>query len=149
MMTMQGGALVRTAADAAHLEAQNYENLSKLSSYIKEVRHNKAKNEVFLHCVAFNYHEKMTLLMSTETVNDKNKRLNFLVTEGNFKGMKGYFNFNDFEGKTLLGFFSEFTYGKLPMPEFFIQFGLEFVLERVAKNMREHLEKETQHSPTR
>jgi len=78
----------------------------------------------------------MTVKTETEPV----RRIRFAVDDGSFKGMTGDFGFEDYKGKTLLTFHSEYKYKVLPMPAFFVEFALEIVLQQVAGKMRTFLE---------
>jgi Polyketide cyclase / dehydrase and lipid transport len=160
VLLMDGGGLVSAPAETSFAEAQKYQNLKELSDDIVEVKTGPAADDVFIHTQAFNYHARMMMKVTTETVavaakktvtetksspqaataTVESQHLRFTVVDGNFKGMTGEFNFSPYKSKTILGFHAEYEYDVLPMPKFFVEFGLEVVLQRVASRMRSYIE---------
>ncbi len=148
ILHMEGGGLVDTDAAATFAEAQNYDELKKVSDHVLEVRVGPAPQDLFLHTAAFDYHARMTMRVTAETSADGVRHLRFMVLEGNFKGMTGDFSFAEYVPEaaslskrgTLMGFHADYGYSVLPMPQFFVEFGLEVVLQRVASRMRTFLE---------
>ncbi len=134
-MTIDGGELIKRSAERAFKIAQNYKDLTKVSDHIIEVR---TKPDLFIHCEAFHYQARMHLKVEALT----KRRIRFKVTAGNFRGMTGEFRFVDYKGKTLLGFHSDYRYKVLKMPAFFLDFALEAVLQHVAEEMRDFIEKQ-------
>lgn len=141
-LIMVGGGMVNSSNETAFLGAKNYEQLREVSEYIREVKFNSKEDTLFMHTEAFQYHARMTMRVTGDESDKNFIRLKFIVIEGNFKGMHGEFSFEKYKpNKTLMGYFAEYEYVKLPMPQFFVEFGLEFVLKRVAQKMRTVLEK--------
>lgn len=144
LLSMHGGGMTNRAAGEAYAQAKKYENLKKVSDHILEAKFNQQLNQLYLHTVAFRYHARMTMKMEVDETNAKERLIRFRVIDGNFKGMTGAMAFEDFKpGATLMGFEAEYRYQKLPMPQFFVEFGLEVVLQKVAARMRTFLEKES------
>lgn len=140
-LKMDGGGALKRSASEVFADVQKYSNLKQVSERIVEVSYDSAKNELFVHCEAFQYHARMWMSVHPETVNNE-RRLNFKVLRGHFVGMQGAFTFEEFKPQmTLMGFRAVFDYKTLPMPRFFVEFGLEVVLQKVAKDMRTFLEK--------
>lgn len=144
ILRMEGGGLVKADAQAVYSEAQKYNELKEVSEHVLEVRVGPSPQDLFLHTAAFNYHARMTMRVTPEVAGDGVRHLRFVVIEGNFKGMKGEFSFVDYADShqkgALMGFHAEYKYKVLPMPQFFVEFGLEVVLQRVASRMRSFLE---------
>jgi len=141
-LLMHGGGLTRISHDLAFQRATQYEELKKISDHIREVRWNSQQSMLYVHTEAFRYHARMHMKITTEKPSPKVNKIRFRVVEGNFKGMEGVFTFEDYRAnEALMGFYSTFDYKKLPMPEFFVRFGLEVVLQKVAGLMRTQLEK--------
>lgn len=144
MLQMHGGGMVKNESSLVFAEVQKYENLKKISPRIVEVKVTPDKSEIFIHCEAFNYHARMWMSVSPSPniAQNKDRRLNFKVLRGNFVGMAGAFTFENYKpGITLMGFNATYDYKDLPMPRFFVEFGLEVVLQKVARDMRAFLEK--------
>ena len=142
-LKMQGGGLIKKSPAKVAVRVQRYEDLPGISDYIKEVKVSSDRKEVFIHTEAFKYHARMKMKISPEKVSDTLEKLEFTIIEGNFKGMTGHFTFEKHKpSATLMGFEARYEYKKLPMPQFFLEFGLEFVLQKVAAKMRTYLENE-------
>lgn len=138
---LSGAGQTRTPARWTFAEAQKFENLKKISDHFKEVKWEAARSELYLHGEAFKYHARMHVKIETQSESEP-YMITFNVVRGSFSGLKGKITFEDNKrGKTLIGFQADYGYKKLPMPAFFIEFGLEFVLQRVAGALREFLEK--------
>lgn len=145
-LLMRGGGMIKRGVADTFAEVQKYENLKKVSSRIVEVKFFSEKNELFVHCEAFNYHARMWMSVdpTQEKTENGERQLKFKVLRGNFVGMTGVFTFENHKpGITLMGFHAEYEYQTLPMPRFFVEFGLEVVLQKVARDMRTFLEKTT------
>jgi hypothetical protein len=141
-LDMVGGGLTRQYHHVAFAKAQKYENLKKVSDHIREVRWDAAKSELYVHTEAFRYHARMRMRIRTVSPTAEVAQIHFEVIEGNFKGMVGLFSFEKFKAQScLMGFQSRYVYEKLPMPNFFVEFGLELVLQKVAGLMCQFLEK--------
>lgn len=150
VLHMQGAGLVHSDASLVFTESQKFNELKEISDHIVEVKVGPSVNDVFIHTEAFNYHARMTMRVTPETAKDGVRHLKFIVLEGNFKGMTGEFTYSEFKPlaglskhikkATLLGFNADYEYDVLPMPQFFVEFGIEVVLQRVASRMRAFLE---------
>ncbi len=150
ILRMDGAGLVNTEVEPTYLEAQKYDELKQISDHVIEVKVGPSPQDVFIHTEAYNYHARMTMRVTPAKDKDGSRHLRFQVLEGNFKGMTGEFSFSAYQptgalGKlvknaTVLGFHAEYEYTVLPMPQFFVEFGIEVVLQRVASRMRSFLE---------
>ncbi len=142
-LKMQGGGQIKRPIEIVFRRVQKYDDLTKVSDYIKEVRENPSRGELFIRTEAFHYQARMTMKITPSSLDQINKKLEFKVIDGNFKGMTGAFTFEEYKpGLTLMGFEALYEYEKLPMPQFFIEFGLEIVLQKVAARMRTFIEAE-------
>jgi ribosome-associated toxin RatA of RatAB toxin-antitoxin module len=98
---------------------------------------------LFLQLSAYNYTTQMWLKMgiSKSSGLDDLKQLHFTVVKGVFKNMKGRILFRKIEvEQTQMEIHSEFEYKSLPMPDFFLEFALEVVMQKVASKMRSFIE---------
>lgn len=142
-LKMQGGGLTRRSATYIFNETQKYEKLTEVSDHVREVKWNASRQELYVHTEAFQYHARMTMKVEpvAAKAGEKISRLNFKVIQGHFTGMEGAFTYEEHKPEaTLMGFEAEYKYTVLPMPRFFIEFGLEVVLQKVAGRMRTYLE---------
>jgi hypothetical protein len=143
VLTMEGGGRVKLPAARAFHESQKFENLKSVSDHVVESKYDAARKELHIHTQAFRYHADMYMAIDFVESAVEESKIKFKVVRGEFTGMTGQFSFEDFANNTtLLGFNATYEYEKLPMPEFFIEFGLEIVLQKVASAMRTFLEKQ-------
>lgn len=143
-LLMSGGGLVKLPMEKVFVETQKYENLKRVSDHVREVDYRASKKELYLHTEAYSYHARMTMVLTPQNIDEKYRRIHFKIVRGNFLGMEGAFTFENYKPEaTLMGFQAQYDYKKLPMPQFFVEFGLEFVLQKVAGLMRRYLEKES------
>lgn len=120
----------------AYAAATHYDNLKRVSDYVKEVKFNAQAQELFLHLVAFGYHAKVKLKLSEESKDNK-KYLQWRVLEGVFPGMTGYISFENVKNsKSEVAIWGEHTYSEWPIPKLFLEFGLEVVLQRFGQSLR-------------
>ncbi len=135
VMTIDGGEFIHLPVNQAFQMAQNYKDLTKVSSHIVKVR---TKPDLYIHCVVLHYQARMHLKMTVQSMPERHIR--FRVVSGSFRGMTGDFAFNDYHEGTLLGFHGQYRYVVSRMPPFFVDFTFEAVLQHIAEQMRSFLE---------
>ena len=137
---MVAGGQVNVPLDRAYAIARDYNQLKEVSSHFQDVLYDKEKSELYIHGVAFKYHAIMTLKLTERDIDAKNKAIEWRVVKGSFLGMHGKITFEDHKQKSLMGLESFYAADKLPLPEFFVEFALEVVIQRVASLMRKYIE---------
>lgn len=141
-MDVLGGGHVKAPAAFVFEKAQDYDQIAKTSGYIKSAKFDRATKILEIDVSAYGYGGKMKLAMKTNSESDP-KMIEYLVTAGPFQGMTGQFSFADIKaGKCEVGISSQLRYDELPVPKFFIEFGLEFIFQRMAGRLRSHVEDE-------
>ena len=139
-LEMQGVGVVNSSIEQSYETAKNFSNLEKVSGHIKKIQFNEAKRQLFMHSEAFNYHAKMWMLVDLDDKEDK-KQIRFLVEKGVFKGMRGSITFFTSQiSKSRIEFLAVYNYTELPVPRFFVEFGLEVVVQKIAAKMRTFIE---------
>lgn len=139
-MDIQGGGHVKAPADFVFKSAQEYAEIAKTSGYIKSAQFDPATKTLAIEVSAYGYGGKMKLAMKTDGESDP-KKIEYLVVDGPFRDMGGAFLFSNIpKDKCEVGISSLFRYDKLPVPQFFVEFGLEFVFQRMAGRLRSHVE---------
>ena len=139
-LEMQGVGMVNNTAEQAYKIAKNFKHLEQISDYIKKIEYNEAKRQLFMHSEAFNYPAHMWMLVDYFE-EDSKKQIRFTVQKGVFSGMKGSITFlNNFINKSQIEFVATYSYRELPMPTFFVEFGLEVIIQKVAAKMRTFIE---------
>ena len=71
------------------------------------------------------------------------RRIHYEVLGGSLAGLTGHFDFLSLSAqKTEVGIESQFQYDKLPIPQFFVEFGMEVAFQRLATSLRTYVERE-------
>jgi len=145
-LRMQGGGMISVPKDFAYEHSKDLEVLKKTGNYVKELNLDKETGRLFLHTAAFRYHAKMHMQVSYKENHDKSPEksvIQFEIVRGTFQGMKGEFNFEEYNGgRTIIGFNSLYNYEELPIPRFFVRFGLEVVIQKMSERIRSVIESE-------
>lgn len=147
ILRIEGGGLIHVPMDFAYRQAKDFEDLQKMSDHIRKVEWNEKTRTLFLHTEAFNYHARMTLLVTFQESAEKNA-IQFKIIEGVFKGMEGRIDFlpgpaaKDSSASAEIGLAAGYRYNKFPIPAFFLHFGLEVVMQKIAGRMRSFIEEE-------
>ncbi len=139
-LDMQGVGLVNSPTETAFKLAKDFSNLPKVSSFIKKVKYDAVSHKLYMHSVAFDYHAKMWMLVGF--VEDKSKKsITFKVVKGVFSGMTGEISFKELpKNKSQIELLAAYNYIDLAIPSFFIEFGLEVIIQKVAVKMRSFIE---------
>jgi hypothetical protein len=140
-LTMVAGGQVNAPVQKAFAIATDYNRLKEVSDHFKEVKFDPATHQLYVHGVAFNYHARMYILMKENIEDANNPRIEWRVVKGEFLGMQGHVSFENYQNKSLMGLYANYEAEKLPLPEFFIEFALEVVIQRVGTLMRSFIEK--------
>lgn len=123
---------------------RKYEKLPEVDDRFQEVKHDPAKQTLYLHVVALSYHAKMTLQLAYgEVAGDAGtaKEIHFESIEGSFKGMKGVIRLeDDRRQQTEISMTSDYRSSNLPLPKVLMGVGLEIIASRVAGSMRTYIE---------
>ncbi len=139
---LKGAGIINAPQNFNQKKIVEYEKLSGISTYIREVKYTPEKQELFVHGVAYSFIAKMVMKM-TPIISDDDFKLGFEVIRGHFTGMKGVARLEDYERrKSLMSLEAYHEAEKVPLPAALLDFGLEIVLQQVAKKIRQHLESE-------
>lgn len=142
ILHLTGGGHMNVPVQFAYEKAKDLSNLKKVSSHIVESKYNANDQTLFLHTVAFGYHATLKMKMVFKNATES-PAIEFDVIEGVFLGLKGRVVFGEIAlTKTEVGYFAGYRYKNLPFPKFFVEFGLEVVMQKVAGLLRSHIESE-------
>lgn len=143
---MQGGGMISVPKGFAYEHTKDLEVLKQTGNYVKEMNYDQEAGRLFLHTTAFRYHAKMHMQVTYKEDQEKNPEksvIQFEIVRGTFQGMKGEFSFEKFdESRTIIGFNSLYNYEELPIPRFFVRFGLEVVIQKMSERIRSVIESE-------
>lgn len=142
LMTILGGGHVAAPALFVFKKALEFDQLGKVSGYIKSAKFDADSGKLDLVVGAFGFEGKMKLQMKIKP-DSVPRQIDFVVIEGGMEGLAGTFTFSELDPrKTEVGIDSTFRYDKFPAPQVFLEFGLEVVFQRMAARLRGHVEEE-------
>lgn len=139
-LRMSGAGNLKASSRFAFDRVREFQRLKDLSEYVKEASFNESKSQLFLHVAAFKYHARMLMQMAF-THSETQHQILFHVIGGTMKGMRGVVKLEDIERRgTEMSMTAFYDYEKLPIPQFFVEFGLEIVLQKIAEALRDNIE---------
>ena len=142
-LNIEGAGMVDRTVDQSYSTLKQFSRWKEMSDYIQSSTYDPSTKILKLHLLAFRYHARMNMRIFFDDKEPSPKALRFLVLDGEFKDMKGVLEFKDHERrKAVISMTVYDEFDKLPLPEFFIEFGLEVVFQKMAERMRSFIEKE-------
>lgn len=138
---MQGAGIVNRPPGVAYEILKDFSRWTEMSDYIKSSQYDSESRILKLHLLAFEYHAHLKMRVFFDEEQENLKAFRFLVLDGAFEGMKGIMEFKDNgrrKAEISMTVVDEFE--KLPLPSFFIEFGLEVVFQKIAARMRSFVE---------
>lgn len=140
--TYKGAQIVSAPLLFCQKKMLQYEKLPEISSYIRETRWDAGKKELYFHGEAYGFHAQMWLKIET-VIAENSFEMHFEVLRGNLVGMKGLIRLEDFKRQKIeMSLAGKQSAQNLGMPAILLDFGLEIVLQQVAKKIRNYLEGE-------
>ncbi len=140
---MQGAGVVDAPVDFTYQQAKRFSDYPRMSNFVKSGQYDENSGLLKLHTEAFGYHAHLTLQMEFRDLKQEWKEIRFRVISGVFTGMTGVVRFDDVSKKRCeISLTSLFAFNELPMPRFFVEFGLEVALRIMATRMRSFAERE-------
>ena len=137
-MVMQSAGIVKSSRDFAFDQAKKYSDLPQVSDMVKEVRFDPKRGQLYVHTTAYGYHARMLMLVDSQSTPHQ---IRYHHIKGPFVGMAGIIQFEELEkNRTEMSMVGEYKYDKLPMPQFFLTFGLEIAMQNMAIKMRSFIE---------
>ena len=140
---MQGAGIVDAPLARTYAVAQRFDSYPKMSRFVKSAAYNPETKTLTMHTSAFKYdaHLRMELRLLTPAID--RREIRFRVIEGAFRGLTGVVGFSELTpNRTEIALTAQMAFLHLPMPKFFVEFGLEVALRLLATNMRACVEKE-------
>lgn len=138
---LQGAGHVRAPLDFTFARAQSYEAFPKMTSMITH-SHYDAKNQLLdMTMEAFGYRAHLKMKVEPGPTEGPQRDIRFCVVEGVFANTGVVFRLDELEkGRTQISLTALKGFDKLPMPRFFVEFGLEIALKVAAGKMRSFVE---------
>jgi hypothetical protein len=135
-----GGGQVNSPRDFLFSEAKKYGDLSHNSDYVKSSIYHPDTHILELKIEAFGHSSEMNVELK-EISSDETRQILFHILSGPFKGFQGTVDFTSLKPKkSEVGFSGEYRYDEFPIPRFFLEFGMEIVLQKMAFRLRKHVE---------
>ncbi len=135
-LTISGGGQVSAPCDFVFKAAQDYEKVALASGYVERAQYKDQTLKVTL--AAYGYRSNLEIEVKAGEARD----LNFKILKGPMHGMAGKFDFitTSKPKRCDVGIEGEYTYASFPVPEFFLRFGMEVMLQRMAGRIRAYAE---------
>jgi hypothetical protein len=138
---LQGAGIMNAPLEFAFTRAQRFEDYPKMSGMIKNSKFDEKSRRLDMTMAAFGYTADLKIDLEFPTVAANSRDIRFCVLEGAFKGMNGTLHLEEFNGaKSQISLTSIQGFDKLPIPKFFVEFGLEVAMQMVATKMRTFVE---------
>jgi hypothetical protein len=142
-LKVEGGGQVAAPRASVFKIAQRYENLPRFSDYIKTAKFDPATSVLKLHVAGFGYATDMDVHVKPSQ-SEAASSLEYLVRTGPMQGLTGRVTMTDLpRSKTEVGLDGEFKYTQFPLPQLFLEFGLELAFRRLAWRLRTFAEQES------
>jgi len=141
-LEIEGGGHVAASRSVVFTVAQRYEELPSFSDFIKSSKFNPATSLITLEVSAFGYATSMDVWVKAHQIEQKSE-LKYEVKTGPMAGLTGRVTMTELQrAKTEVGLEGEFKYTQFPLPQLFLEYGLEFAFRRLAWRLRTHAEQE-------
>ena len=146
-MHLSGAGRVSAPCGFAFRTAQNHEELAKLSGYISNAKYDP-KTQVmeftvsaFFHTSTMGVEIKPFERSAASSAEKIPAHIDYRLVSGPMKGLGWNVIFSEIEAKKCeIGVDGEYRYDDFPIPRIFLEFGLEMVLQGMAKRLRSHTE---------
>lgn len=143
---LQGAGVVNAPLDFTYAVAKRFDEYPKMSGYVKSAHYDPATGYLTMHTIAYGYEAHLKMQMEFRDSDLKEKEIRFRVVEGVFRDLTGVLHLGQInEKRTEISLTGQQGYQELPMPRFFVEFGLEFALQKMASRMRAYVEESLAH----
>lgn len=140
---LQGAGLVNAPLEFTYTIAKRFSDYPKMSSYVKSANYDPKGGMLQMHTSAYGYEAHLKMQMEFRESDAKRKEIRFRVIEGVFKNLTGVLRLDQVDAKKCeISLTGQQGYIELPMPGFFVEFGLEFALQKMASRMRAYVEEQ-------
>ena len=152
-LDMKGWGMVRAPQSIVYAVASDFSKMKDLSDYILESRYQQEQGLLYVHTKAFGYHAHMLFqVKAVET--DQEKQIRWRIVQGTFTGMTGTIQIESLAkaigstsareaSQSLVSLYAQHDYENLGIPDFFVRFGLEVILEKVSSTIRRVVEEKS------
>lgn len=142
-LIMQSIGVVNVPLKQSFEFASNLENYTRMSKYIEKIQVYKTKKLLYARTRAFNYYAEFLVQTMQIKPNNEGAQLQWRVVGGLFEGMVIVFNLrplNEHKTEVVMTAKYKFKTLPLPLPKFFVEFGLEVIMQETGKELSKLLE---------
>ncbi len=135
-LSIAGGGQVEAPCAFVFEAAKDYEGFAKETGYVERAKYDSATQIMDARLSAYGYKSDIGLKLTSA-----DSAMTYEVLKGPMTGMKGEFKFIPAGAKKCdVGIGGEFAYDKFPIPQLFLRFGMEVMLQRMAGRLRSYSE---------
>jgi hypothetical protein len=132
-----GGGQAAAPCEFVVKEAQNYEEIARLSGFVTAAKYNPASAVMDVTVEAFFHKADLQIAITGDS-----RRMKFQMVKGAMHGFTWGLAFQDVSAtKCEIALTGEYAYDEFPIPRLFLEFGLEAVFKRMAEQLRDQVEK--------
>lgn len=143
LLDIKGVGLAAVPLLTAYKLGKDFSRYPSIVSFVRSVKYDEPKRLLTMVCEAFGYRATVVSEVTFVESDAQEKEIQFLVVGESFKGMTGKMRFINVERqKTEISLLALYKFVKLPMPQFFVEFGLEVALKLAAGRLRSYVENE-------
>lgn len=145
LLKVHGGAQAQAPCKAVMAQVLKPEQLPKATDYIRKATFDRKKSVLDVSIEALGHKAHLKVSLRPDEKSDP-QNLHFVILAGPMHGFVGDLTFTPVSSrKCEVGFVGEFKYDHFPLPQSFLEFGLEVVLKRMAARLRAYVETEWEH----
>ena len=139
-LSITGGGQVSAPCAFVFAASKEFAALARASGYVDRAQYDPATQTLEANLTAYGYRSDIAMrLMAADSA------IVYEVLKGPLKGMKGEFKFipagpGAGASKCDVGMGGEFAYDQFPIPQLFLKFGMEVMLQRMAGRVRSYSE---------
>ena len=140
LLHVHGGGQTVATCEFTYAQSLQPQNLTLATSYVTASTYDEKTHHAQLTLAAFS-HEAHLEVELEPLPEPEPRRLRFKILSGPLTGFSGEMIFTEIKAQHCeVGISGQYLYDRFPLPKFFIEFGLEVVLQRMASRLRAFVE---------
>lgn len=141
VMSLKGGGQIRAPKDFTLPRILDFKSAFKNSAFVKKVQVNEKDQSLFILAEVYGFKNSMKIRWKIEKDDEDLSLVKYEVVHGIMEGFAWDLTLEPAKGdRTDVGIDGVYKYKKFPMPAFFLKFGLEVIFQKVAIDLRAHVE---------
>ena len=140
-LKMVAGAWVNVPFQETYNFAKEFKNYLRVSEYVQEVQVIDSKKLMYASTKAFGQTAEFLMQTYVKQKNKKSGQIQWRIVGGLFSGMVVVFDFKDVgRRRTEISMTALYKFHKLPLAQFFVEFGLEVIMQKAGAHLRSLVE---------